>query len=787
MSNTQDKIEELSRKLEQLLSKQEFFAKELMQLYKEIDHLKKFGLPEEEKTASPPPMEEAITTKETSAIPTPSKEENVVKEEIPLATPEAVAQKTPSAQAPKVKSSLEKFIGENLINKIGIIITIIGVAIGAKYSIENELISPLTRIILGYIAGIVLLGVGIKLKTKYKNYSAVLVSGAMAIMYFITFSGYSFYALFPQSIAFALMVIFTVFTVVAALHYDKQVIAIIGLVGAYAVPFFLSDGSGQVIVLFSYMAIINIGILIISFKKYWKPLYFVAFALTWLIYFSWYALSYRREEHFSIALVFLGLFFILFYLNFIAYKLKKKEPFGSSDIVLLLCNAFIFYGIGYGILNDHETGEQLLGIFTLGNAIIHFAFSAVIYKQKLGDKSLFYMVSGLVLVFITIAIPVQLDGNWVTMLWVGEAALLFWIGRDKGIPVYEKLAYPLIVLAFLSLLQDWGGGYFNDSDYTFTPILNRGFLTATLFLAAFGIILWQQRRTATVLKSQTWNNWFTLLTPAIFLFVLYSSFFIEIDRYWIQQYDNAILDLGSSETIYSQQNTNLLDIKSMWLIIYTVVFFALLSFINIKVFKNDRLGRFNLLLNGLGILIFLVGGLYTLSELRQHYINRASYEYFEIGIFNIVIRYISFLALGALFVVSHWYTQQEFMRRRFRLLFEMVLHITILWVLSSELLHWMDLANSDQSYKLGLSILWGLYAVMLIVLGIWNKKQYLRISAMILFAITLIKLFVYDIASSSTLSKTIVFVALGILLLIISFLYNKYKNLISEEHEDDIK
>ena len=93
----------------------------------------------------------------------------------------------------------------------------------------------------------------------------------------------------------------------------------------------------------------------------------------------------------------------------------------------------------------------------------------------------------------------------------------------------------------------------------------------------------------------------------------------------------------------------------------------------------------------------------------------------------------------------------------------------------------MDLAGSNQSYKLGLSILWGVYALLLIALGIWKKKKYLRVGAIVLFSITLIKLFFYDISSLNTIAKTIVFVSLGVLLLIISFLYNKYKHIISDE------
>ena len=98
-------------------------------------------------------------------------------------------------------------------------------------------------------------------------------------------------------------------------------------------------------------------------------------------------------------------------------------------------------------------------------------------------------------------------------------------------------------------------------------------------------------------------------------------------------------------------------------------------------------------------------------------------------------------------------------------------------------MHILELSGLQTGYKLGLSILWGVYALFLIGMGLWKNKKYLRIGAIALFAITLIKLFFYDISSLDTISKTIVFVSLGVLLLIISFLYNKYKHLII----DDVK
>ena len=124
------------------------------------------------------------------------------------------------------------------------------------------------------------------------------------------------------------------------------------------------------------------------------------------------------------------------------------------------------------------------------------------------------------------------------------------------------------------------------------------------------------------------------------------------------------------------------------------------------------------------------------------------------------------------------------MKVNLKMAYSLLLHTTILWIASSELISWLDMADSTQSYKLGISILWGIYALLLISLGIWKNKKYLRIGAIALFSITLLKLFLYDISHLDTISKTVVFLSLGILLLIISFLYNKFKHKITDEIEN---
>ncbi|MCE2613527.1 DUF2339 domain-containing protein [Flavobacteriaceae bacterium D16] len=701
-------------------------------------------------------------------------------------SPEPTTQPTSSKTPAKPAFNLEKYIGESLISKIGMVILVIGAAIGVKYSIDNDLISPTVRIILGYMLGALLLFIGLRLKPKYETFSAILVSGAMAILYFMTFAAYLFYGMLPQWMAFGLMVLFTIATVALALKYDRQIIAHFGLVGAYSIPFLLDEGWAEPIVLFSYMAIINLGILFIAFKKYWKPLSLFSFGVTWFIYFTWFAINFEYTLHAGMAAFFAFLFFLIFYITFLAYKFIKKEVFSVLDVVLLLANSFIFYGLGYSIIEQSGDGESYLGAFTLFNALLHGIVSLIAYRFKLADKNIFYLVTGLVLVFITISIPVQLDGNWVTLLWLGEAVLLYHIGRTRNAGIYETMAYPLIALFVLSLIHDWGdlglAAYIPEESGKYPPFFNRVFLTALLSTGALGYInylFYKRPSSARWVTEQSLNRLVAYVLSILFIGVLYTSFAVEISNYW-----NQIVANYNSDAVFNSPNHYFRDIESfriIWQLMYTLVFLSLQGVVNNYQLKSRDLGIANLGLNAIALLAFLTSGLFLLSELRESYLDSKSSPEALVSGFHIGIRYVSFVILSLFLFLSYKTLKQGFVSFKEDMVFNLILAVTLCWIITSELLHWLDLYGVSDSYKLWLSILWGLYALTLIILGIWKKKKYLRIGAIGLFSLTLVKLFFYDIAHLNTLSKTIVFVSLGILLLLVSYLYNRFKSIITEE------
>jgi uncharacterized membrane protein len=771
--NNSEKLDLLLLKLENLQVRQADFDAEIKALQSEIRSIQFPSAEPEAPLAAP-------------SIPQPRPQKPPVftppKRPVPPSFPNQFSRKAMD------KSDLEKFVGENLISKVGILILIIGVGIGAKYAIDHDMISLLTRIILGYLVGGCLFGFAVKLKGKYENFSAVLISGAIAILYFITFAAYDSYALIPQALTFILMVIFTVFAVITATKYNKQVIAHIGLVGAYGVPFLLSDGSGKVVVLFSYMAIINIGILIISFKRYWKPMLYVSFGLTWLIFLGWAIFKTDAANYLSLGLIFSTIFFFTFYLSSLAYKVKKEEPFGLSDVLIILLNSFIYYGIGYFILNSHITGAKLLGLFTLCNAVIHLVVSLILYKKNLADKKLFYLILAMVITFITVAISVQLNGGYVTILWTMEAALLLYLSRVKNIAIYEKLALPLVILSALSILEDWISyhGANSPTEEIVKPILNVDFLTACISIVAFAWMYRVSRKTNDNPDKSVWiENTLAYLIPTVLLAVCYMTFRMEINKYFDGMLAKTMVTIkpavATDHPGYAYNHDYTL-LKTAWIYVYTLFFAAILIIVNLKKIRMEKLATVCMMISLVTILAFLTEGLYNLTELRNSYQSQLD-QYFPSGPMNIGIRYISLAFFALLLFECYYLDRSGLLKKNIKNGFDYVLHISLLWILSSELINIISLIGLEDSDKLGLSILWGVYSLFLIVLGFAKKKKHLRIGAIALFAITLAKLFLYDIGDLGTIAKTVVFVSLGGLLLIISFLYNKYKHLITDDSE----
>jgi uncharacterized membrane protein len=146
---------------------------------------------------------------------------------------------------------MEKFVGENLISKIGVLILVLGISYFVKFAIDKNWINETARVGIGMLCGTIVLGFAHKLRSNYKAFSSVLVAGAIAIFYFTIGIAFHQYHIFSQTVAFILMVVITAFSVFISVSYDRMELAILSLIGGFAVPFMLSTGQGNFQVLFT--------------------------------------------------------------------------------------------------------------------------------------------------------------------------------------------------------------------------------------------------------------------------------------------------------------------------------------------------------------------------------------------------------------------------------------------------------------------------------------------------------------------------------------------------------
>jgi len=191
---------------------------------------------------------------------------------------------------------LEKFIGENLINKIGIAILVLGLGLLLDYAIGKGLISDTVLTLIGIASGGVLLFVAHRLRDNFRAFSSVLVGGGLAVLYFSIAFAFQKFHIIGQTAAFAIMVGISALGVLLTLVYDRRELAVIALLGGFATPFMVSTGDGNYKVLFTYLLILNAGMLALANFKKWPIINILSFALTWLLFGAWALVSFGGIE-----------------------------------------------------------------------------------------------------------------------------------------------------------------------------------------------------------------------------------------------------------------------------------------------------------------------------------------------------------------------------------------------------------------------------------------------------------------------------------------------------------
>lgn len=437
-------------------------------LESQLDALQQ-GLPASQSTpAAPAPTDQPFTATEqieptAMELPTDAERELIAMStpDAPAASPQPAAPihkrepafqyNTPDSrtveQAPPNKMLQWLLSGEHTIAAIGVVVLFIGIGFLVKYAADHAMFPIELRLASAVLAGIALLVLGWRLRERHTDYALILQGGGTGILYLTIYGALQVWHLIPAGLAFPLLIGVAVLSTLLAVWQNAMALAIFGVTGGFLAPLLTATDSGSHVALFSYYAILNLGIFTTAWFKSWRALNLIGFVFTFVIALFWGTQNYRSEL-FASTEPFLVLFFLMYVTIALLYALKHA-PFTLSPTLsqgasgqTSRCASFsvndsidggLIFGVpvaGFGLqaalVRDFEYG---LAISSLVLGAFYMALCWFIQQRRRDDlRLLVESFLALGVIFASLAIPLAVDAQWTSAAWAVEGAGIFWFG-----------------------------------------------------------------------------------------------------------------------------------------------------------------------------------------------------------------------------------------------------------------------------------------------------------------------------------------------------------------------
>ncbi len=412
---------------------------------------------------------------------------------------------TPSAQEKELDikaphqphESIESKITGKWFAVVGIVALLFGISFFLKYAFDNDWIGVTGRVILGFLAGLGFLVAGEALRSKptYKQYSLYLSGGGLAMLYLTIFAGTYFYQIINLLVSMGLMFAVNIAGVVLGLRAKSESLAAIAIFGGFLTPFLFGFGLIDHSFTFTYVILLDMVVVAISFFQKWRKLYILSFIGTYMIFFGWYVRY--TPEFLGSTLLWVTAFYALFLAAPLLPSFMRREKSDNNDVVVIALNSLCYFPTVYALLDPQY--HAILGFFFAGWAAIALAIALGLRSTHSEDRFGVMMIGGVGLVLATIAIPVQLTGHWITIAWAVEGVVLTWMGMqlmDRSVRTFALLVLGITGIRLLGVETNMPG-----SLETITPIFNVRFMIFVITAASYFATTWMYQREKQKLES----------------------------------------------------------------------------------------------------------------------------------------------------------------------------------------------------------------------------------------------------------------------------------------------
>ncbi len=668
----------------------------------------------------------------------------------PAVPPERVVQQPPPAPD-REAVSLEQRIGTRWVLAAGVITVIFAVGFFLKYAYDRQWIGSVGRVIIAAVAGGLALGIGEL--TRRRGYDVVakgVTALGFAILYATIFAAHRWYALIDSATAYGLAIALTIAAMSYAVVLNEVVAALLALVGGYVTPILLSTGANEPTFLFGYVLVLSAGAMLCAYWRHWAPVNMVAFAGTVVLYTGWFERFYRpamREtlfpSQFGVALFWLAVFFLVFLVLPLLHTLKARARSALQDMVLVLANAAVAFYYFWTILVDQSRGWLALCSLTMGGC--YLAMTALVFVRCREDADLRHALLAVALALVTLAVPLYFEMYATVLVWAAEGVVLAVAAlryRSRLVQIAAGLVLALTVGKLVSglplhsepfrvlLNRDFGIWCFVAAAVLAGHVLYRidrhldeevrCLVTQSLYALGLALLL-------AALTMETWHHVHLNFASGVRIDVFIGWMMLILSAFVLLFVARPICPPG----LLCRVVGGALGGAASFYLVFT---YPKLQTDSFTIFLNAQFLRALLLI----LSLFTAGGLLHRSRREQDG---------DLAALPGALALAGIVVLGALLTEEIW-----FYCRALR---------------SSD--DWQLLAH------MYISIAWALYATALMVVGFWRNIRMLRYLALVVFVLLLGKVFLLDTRQLESIYRIAGFLATGLALVGVSYLYQYLK------------
>ncbi|HAV22278.1 MAG TPA: hypothetical protein DCX46_02045 [Bacteroidetes bacterium] len=690
--------------------------------------------------------------------PTKSSPASVSSSSVPVPVP--VSAPAPASPPSRTREEWEAFVGGKLLNRIGAFALIIGVGLFLKYAFDNNWISEGVRVAIGGVSGILCLAGAYQTHRRgFAVFSQGLVGAGIAILYVSVYSSFNYYALVPQWVAFILMSVVTALSLSQAVYYNAIAVGVLGWAGGFLTPWMLNTGSPNEIGLFTYIALLTVALLgLVVRKPEWVLLEVLTLAGVWIVYFVWHV------EEYDVDAMTLTMFFVMvFWGAFVATDTalhRFGRSFDAPRIIVSLLNAAMgCIAVAVVLSEESEAGA---GWTMVGMAAVYVL--AVVFLRPPADGRYAKIQSTVSAALALFGCSLVYSDFSLVISWSVLSAAAAWSATRWKYVHLNIVSLVVLCLAVLELVGVRGGLMTADIE-AFSPVFNdRTLGFAVVIIASFAA--WRSLVTgeaSTPMRS-------TFLSIGVSCLALLITVEVnDVLRVWrlslvgdemTQRWFHSVLILAATWAITGTAFvwTGLrLRFRPVWIVGIVVLGVGVITAI---------LRGFAVVLPDIHVpLLNMRTGILVLTALLSAYVGRTfAFHQHDQGAWKEGYAIASIGAAVTVFSLLTGETRDVFERS-----------IVLIGSTDDVSLRQATVDALRDQQQLSVSGIWLVYSVTLMVFGFLRASRGFRVMAIVLFGITILKIFLYDLSFLETLYRIVSFVALGVILLGVSYAYQRYK------------